>query len=225
LSRYKVLVLANQDALSDAQISHIRRFVEAGGGLVATDETSMLTEWRRKRDKFGLSDLLGLEQLPPAEMSRKLLRREFGKGRVVYIPRLEAATAPTSTTINYNFSNEYWKLPKNYEILLEAVRWAAREQFSANVDAPLWVTMELAEQQSTQTRFLHLLNFQPTQPLRDIPIEVRIPDGFRLVEAILEVPEDSLHHVLTFSGRQGLVKSNVPRLNIYNLITLRIERE
>jgi len=225
LSKYKALVLANQDALSDAQISQIRRFVESGGGLVATDETSMLTEWRGKRDKFGLSDLLGVEEPPPAEVSGGLLRRKFGKGRVAYIPRVETAMALPPTTMNYNFSNEYWKLPKNYEMLLEAVRWAARGAFSASVVAPLWVTMELTHQQSTGTRFLHLLNFRPTQPLRDISIEVRIPDGFRLREAILECPEDSLRQVLAFSGRQGLIKSSVPRLNIYDLITLRTERE
>ena len=36
LSKYKVLVLANQDALSDDQLAMIRKFVE-GGGLVATE--------------------------------------------------------------------------------------------------------------------------------------------------------------------------------------------
>ncbi len=85
--------------------------------------------------------------------------------------------------------------------------------------------MELAQQQSTGTRFLHLLNFRPSQPLRDIPIELRIPVGFRLREAMLECPEDSLRQVLVFSGRQGLVRSTVPRLNIYDLITLKTDRE
>ena len=41
-------MLANQDALSDEQVDQIRRFVANGGGLVATEETSLLTEWRRK---------------------------------------------------------------------------------------------------------------------------------------------------------------------------------
>jgi hypothetical protein len=225
LGNYKVLVLANQDALSDEQIGQIRRFVEAGGGLVATEETSMLTEWRRKRDKFGLADVLGLEAPPAAEMARNPLRREFGKGRVAYIPRIEPQVAPPAALMDYNFSNEYWKLPKNHEELVEAVRWAARGQFSASVDAPLWVTMELAEQKSTKTWLLHLLNFRIEAPLRDIPVEVRIPDGIRLREAILESPDGLHSQALDFSGRQGVVRFSVPKLSIYNVITLRPERE
>jgi hypothetical protein len=224
LSKYKVLVLANQDALSDEQIDQIRRFVENGGGLVATEQTSMLTEWRRKRNKFGLAEVLGIDAPPGAE-DRNPLRREFGKGRVVYIPRIEPGVEPPPAMMSYNFSNEYWKLPKNYEELVEAVQWAARGGFSASVEAPLWVTMELAEQKSTETRLLHLLNFRIEEPLRDIAVKVRIPGGMRLREGVLESPDDLPRQVLEISGREGMVSFNVPKLEVYNLILLRTERK
>ncbi len=60
LSSLKTLILPNIGALSDAQCEQIRAFVQAGGGLVATHETSLYDEWGRKRPNFGLTDLLGV---------------------------------------------------------------------------------------------------------------------------------------------------------------------
>jgi len=48
LSKYSVLVLADQESLSDEQTSLIRDYVNRGGGLVATGNTSLFTEWRRQ---------------------------------------------------------------------------------------------------------------------------------------------------------------------------------
>jgi hypothetical protein len=54
-----VLVLPNVGALSDAQCATIRRFVERGGGLVATGTTSLYNESGDKRPDFALADLFG----------------------------------------------------------------------------------------------------------------------------------------------------------------------
>jgi hypothetical protein len=54
-----VLVLPNLAAMSDAQCAAVRRFVEEGGGLVATGETSLYDEEGRRRADFALADLLG----------------------------------------------------------------------------------------------------------------------------------------------------------------------
>ena len=54
-----VLVLPNLAAMSSAQCGAVRRFVEAGGGLVATGETSLYDDGGRRRADFALADLLG----------------------------------------------------------------------------------------------------------------------------------------------------------------------
>jgi hypothetical protein len=53
------LVLPNTGSLSDEQCAQIRRFVERGGGLVATGEASRYDEWGDPRDDFGLAHLFG----------------------------------------------------------------------------------------------------------------------------------------------------------------------
>ncbi|QIN83286.1 Tat pathway signal protein [Rubrobacter tropicus] len=57
--RLDVLVLPNVGSLSDEQCADIRRFVEGGGGLVATGESSLYDEWGDRRGDFALSDLFG----------------------------------------------------------------------------------------------------------------------------------------------------------------------
>ena len=59
VSRYKVLILPNIAALSDAQCAQLKAFVEAGGSIVATHETSLYDEWGKRRDDFGLASLFG----------------------------------------------------------------------------------------------------------------------------------------------------------------------
>jgi SAM-dependent methyltransferase len=54
-----VLVLPNLAAMSGDQCAAVRGFVEAGGGLVATGETSLYDEEGRRRADFGMADLFG----------------------------------------------------------------------------------------------------------------------------------------------------------------------
>ncbi|HIO06185.1 TPA: hypothetical protein EYN09_04555 [Candidatus Poribacteria bacterium] len=57
LSLYKVLILPNTICLSDVQLMNIQRFVAAGGGLVAMNESSLCDEFGTRRSDFGLAEL------------------------------------------------------------------------------------------------------------------------------------------------------------------------
>jgi hypothetical protein len=59
LKAFKTLILPNTAALSDAQCEQLRTFVQAGGGLVATLETSRCNEFGEPRADFGLAELFG----------------------------------------------------------------------------------------------------------------------------------------------------------------------
>lgn len=61
LAPFKTLILANTAALSEGQCRQVRRFVEDGGSLVATYQTSLYDEWGQPRANFGLADLFGVD--------------------------------------------------------------------------------------------------------------------------------------------------------------------
>jgi hypothetical protein len=60
LGKFKLLLLPNIAALSDAQCDQLRNFVQQGGSLLATYETSLYDEWGKRRSDFGLADLFGV---------------------------------------------------------------------------------------------------------------------------------------------------------------------
>jgi hypothetical protein len=62
-SSLKVLVLPNVAALSDVQVEAIRKYVSAGGSIVATGDTSLCNEWGEERADYALAGILGVHKI------------------------------------------------------------------------------------------------------------------------------------------------------------------
>ena len=58
-ANFSALVLPNLAAMSDSQLTAVRRFVEKGGGLLATGQSSRFNESGETRPDFALADLFG----------------------------------------------------------------------------------------------------------------------------------------------------------------------
>jgi hypothetical protein len=58
-ARYRALLLPNVGALSDAHVAALRAYVAAGGGLLATGETSLYDAAGDRREDFALAGLFG----------------------------------------------------------------------------------------------------------------------------------------------------------------------
>jgi len=74
-AQLSLLVLPNLGAMSDAQIASVRRFVERGGGLVATGESSLFNEWGDPRPDFGLADLFGAHVVESGHAANEARRK------------------------------------------------------------------------------------------------------------------------------------------------------
>jgi hypothetical protein len=61
LVQYEVLALPNAACLTDDAAGAVRRFVERGGGLVATHGTGLFDQEAHLRDRGALDDVLGIE--------------------------------------------------------------------------------------------------------------------------------------------------------------------
>ncbi len=60
IAQFRTLILPNIAALSNLQCRQIRDFVDNGGNIVATYETSLYDEWGVRRRDFGLASMFGV---------------------------------------------------------------------------------------------------------------------------------------------------------------------
>ena len=58
-AQFSALILPNLALMTDAQVASVKRFVERGGSLIATSETSLYNEWGVIRKDYALGDLFG----------------------------------------------------------------------------------------------------------------------------------------------------------------------
>lgn len=81
LAPYKVLILPNTACLDDSQAGAILRFVERGGGLVASLDSSLFNEFGDPRDNFALARVLGVDYrgLPDATVVKEELDVNFAQ--------------------------------------------------------------------------------------------------------------------------------------------------
>jgi hypothetical protein len=58
-TNFKLLILPNLAAMSESQVNAVRTFVEGGGSILATGETSLYDEWGDNRDDYALGNIFG----------------------------------------------------------------------------------------------------------------------------------------------------------------------
>ena len=88
-----VLILPNIGALGEAQVAAVRRFVERGGALIATGQTSLFDESGAARPDFALADLFGVSHAggaPPARPAPERLRAGAAQTYLRLTPELRA---------------------------------------------------------------------------------------------------------------------------------------
>jgi hypothetical protein len=107
---------------------------------------------------------------------------------VVYLPEVKPAIAKPPAVA---MTSEYWKLPLNWETVVESVKWAAGEPLSLEVRAPLTVTAELQEQKDKGRMLVHFLNFDDarTPAVSSITVSVAVPSGRSVGQVSLVSPD------------------------------------
>lgn len=221
LSKYSVLVLANQICLSDEQIDIIRNFVNNGGGLVLTENTSLYTEWMRKRQKPGLSDILFDNKPIEKKQWNQVIKKEYSKGRVVYIPEIiPSINRPQNAAV----TSEFWKLPKNFNILVDGIKWATGKGLSLETDAPIYVTAELTQNHDQSEFLLHLINYktEAKQAVKGIQVSLKIPESKQIKECILISPDKDGSESIPYIIKDGRMILKIPNLEIYDLLTIKL---
>jgi hypothetical protein len=187
LSKYSVLVLPDTECLSDGQLAAVRKFVAAGGGLVATGQAGRYDRWRRLRVVPGLKGLIEAqpeardyeEEVAAVELGGAPVRKEFEKGRVVYIPSVRFDGPLPEFGRFFQVDARYWKLPQNARDIANGVRWAARDGLPVTVEGPPGLVVNVTKQPAKQRMMVHLVNYRAPGSQAPVPAAVtcRIPAG------------------------------------------------
>jgi hypothetical protein len=228
LSKYKVLILADQECLSDDKEDLIKAFVKQGGGLVATEFTSLYTEWRERKSDFGLKELFQVN--PPDWNGRSsqerilnisIQKNQVGKGKVIYIPEVQPSIPkPLAAAM----SSQYWKLPLNTDELVNAVEWAMGNEMSIHINAPKEVTTEVTVSENKQKMMIHLLNYNVVNNkiVKNIDIDLLIPPGKHVRDIQLLSPDREKDESLPFKTMDRKVVFKVPMLEVYDLLVVNL---
>lgn len=232
LGKYRVLVLADQECLSDRQIDQIRQFVANGGGLVATEHTSLYTERRQRRRDFGLSELFQVQpsrwparaREPEPAPAGPLVRRQVGEGRVVYIPEIVPSVKKPAAV---PMTSRFWQLPLNAQQLIESVRWAAGDRMILESKADNTVVMEVLEHQESGALLLHMINYDSARvsSANNLEIVLSVPPGTEIEEVRVLSPDAGdakviPHRLIQAEGSEARVSFTVPQLQTYNLVVV-----
>ena len=227
LSKYRVIVLPDSECLSDSQLASIRRFVEKGGGLIAIGQAGLYDEWRRVRVKAGLEGVVDGQRRPQgyeervgrAESSGELVRKETGQGRTVYLPSLQFDGPMPEMPDYFSIDNRFWKRPKNWQDLVNAIEWAGRGNLSVRVNGPEYLVANLVTQPDRQRLMLHLVNYNARKAALSEPAEVvcRVAQPIRDVR--LFSPDLEQPQILKWKNEASTIAFSVPAFKVYSIVT------
>lgn len=248
LAKYKALILADQECLTDRQMDLIRRYVEAGGGLISTERTGLYDDWRRRRRNYVLHDVTGVnapefEENPytfrpypspipvtatkpsasnaPAESIAEPVRRPFGRGRSTYIADVHPAIPkPTGAAM----TSGYWRLPVNSPQILDEIRWAANG-VTLEVKAPASLVVEPLEQASTGRLLVHLLNYDVDRhpSIENVQVSLKLPAGTMAKTVQFLSPDMPSVSGPVIAASAGTVSFTVPVVRTYTIAVLDIK--
>jgi len=231
LSDYQVVVLPDSECLSDAQLSSIRRFVQNGGGLVATEEAGLYDEWRRLRVEPGLRGLVDV-QTPASAYEETVAsaasqhgppaHKEVGKGRVVYLPEVQFDGPLPAPEPYFSISNRFWKLPKTWREIVEAVQWASKQDLPISVTGPSYLVMNLVRQKDKRRMFVHLVNYnvKNVESIPSINVRCTLPRGETAKGVQVYSPDLATPAPLNFATRGSTASFTVPQVATYSVVAV-----
>ena len=229
-SNCKALILPDVECLSDEQLQTIQRYVTAGGGLVATEQTGNYDAWRRERVQPGLKDIVegqvqmhgGNAKSAEGKSAGQPQRKTVGDGRTVYIPAIEFDGPLPLDQPYFTLDAGFWKRPKNWKDIVDAVSWAAGEKLPVSVAAPDFVAMNLLEQTAKRRRIIHLVNYgaERNPSLANISIRCTTPQGKPAAAVHFYAPDADAGKPVEFRVEGAEAILTAPALHTYGVITV-----
>jgi hypothetical protein len=224
LDKYYVLVLADQESLTDEVIATLKAFAKKGGGLVVTSNTGMYDGWRRLRKQNMLEEMSSEQGLALPEKNevssgsrnepKNVSSFNYGAGRVIYLPELEKPEGDI-TIQSADLGNEQrWVMPENANEFESAVYWAAGKRLPLQVSAPEWVGVSHDTQANRDV--IHLFNYNAERNVGGIILQY---DG-TIKKAWSFSPDAEGKSIIPIIEKGGITELRISNLKVYTVIVL-----
>ena len=212
LKKYYVIVLADQESLTDETIAALKKFVKEGGGIVMTGNTGTFDGWRRLRKVSFPLEML--QESDPAASSktlgdRKLISFNYEKGKVICIPEL----IPPKGEIKLGFES-VWMMPENANELDSAISRVSGKLLPLIVSAPEWIGVSHDTQQNRE--IIHLFNYK-NSPCTDV---ITLEFNGKVKNAWAVSPDSEGKKTLSFVQKGATAILKINDLEVYKVITL-----
>ncbi len=102
-----------------------------------------------------------------------------------------------------------------------AVVKACGGRLSGSVNAPVGLCAEYTEQPGR--RLVHLVNYRPEAPMRNVAVSIRLPQGGRVKGVSLASPVRDEDATADFTASDGQVRFTVPTVDVYVVAVVTIE--
>ncbi len=195
LAEFAVLILPDAKSLSDAELTQIEKFVEAGGRLISIGNSGTATSLNQYRSTWGLANIFGRDTSPfvpvikydevavstadftDTETSQQqIIAAEYGAGKAVHLPSLNFHIPENHQQLNTFggfrwYYHPYWKLADNISELLTELNSLLADKTHIETNLPRHVGVEYYKTASDTYR-LHIVNFRHPETIKDAEITI-----------------------------------------------------
>ncbi|OGV55650.1 MAG: hypothetical protein A2017_02945 [Lentisphaerae bacterium GWF2_44_16] len=221
LNNYKALVLPDVECLTNEQCAKIKGFVKNGGGVLATEKTSLFDEYRRERRDFALSDLFKIS-IENKNIENINTHCVFGKGRVAYLGGIVAGGKEEYTVKvldwgDFGFTKKNWFLPENTNAIRNSINWIMNYDCPVDVYAPYTLLSNI--EYNDKKFIIHLLNYDTNNKVYDLVVRIRKKLAGTTQAARLIIPGKKEKTINLINGNEKY-ELIIPEIEMYALVIL-----
>jgi hypothetical protein len=120
----------------------------------------------------------------------------------------------------FSIGNRFWKRPKNWQDLVSAIGWAAKDNILVRVSGPEYLVANLVSQPDKRRMMLHLVNYDARRAALSGAVEVtcRVPGPAK--EVLLISPDMKQTQVLELKNEPSAVTFSVPPVKVYSIAAI-----
>ena len=208
LNKYQTVMMPNIEAISNAEASRLRQFVQQGGRLVVTGPNpTLMDQYGTARSNYALADLLGFNYGDTVPSSKV---QAFGSGETYYFSERLGKTYLTQNTASARSA------------ISNAVLGASTVNVTTNADDSVYMeTSRLGQQEVIQfTNFIGLNGSFSVVPT-NITVNYTVPSGESVSAVTVTNPDttNTTPTALTYTQNGNQVSFNVP-LTQYALVVV-----